>query len=84
MACEVPVVATRTGGIPEVVTDGENGLLAEVGDVDAMARHAVALGKSKEMRVSMGKAGRKAAVRFFNPDQIVPQYEALYRKALGG
>lgn len=83
MACEVPVVATRTGGIPEVVTDGENGFLAEVGDVDAMARHAVALGKSKEMRVTMGKAGRKAAVMSFHPDQIVPQYEALYRKALG-
>jgi L-malate glycosyltransferase len=83
MACEIPVVATMTGGIPEVVTDGENGYLAQVGDVDTMARHAVALGKSKELRVAMGKAGRKAAVQSFNPDQIVPQYEDLYRKALG-
>ncbi|MEO7424268.1 MAG: N-acetyl-alpha-D-glucosaminyl L-malate synthase BshA [Fibrobacteria bacterium] len=83
MACEVPVVATRSGGIPEVVTHGVNGFLADVGDVDAMAKHAVALGRSREMRVSMGKAGRKAAEERFHPDNIVPQYEALYAKALG-
>ena len=82
MACEVPVIASRSGGIPEVVTHGLNGFLAEVGDVDAMAAHAVALGRSKEMRVVMGKAGRKAAQESFHPDIIVPQYEALYRQAL--
>jgi N-acetyl-alpha-D-glucosaminyl L-malate synthase BshA len=83
MACEIPVVATRSGGIPEVVTDGVDGFLAEVGDVDAMAKHAIALGKSRQMRAAMGKAGRKSAEASFHPDRIVPQYEALYAKALG-
>ncbi|MDB5104316.1 MAG: hypothetical protein JWP91_2005 [Fibrobacteres bacterium] len=83
MACEIPVVATRAGGIPEVVTHNVNGFLADVGDVDTMARHAVDLGRSRAMRVEMGKAGRKSAEANFHPDRIVPQYEALYAKALG-
>jgi N-acetyl-alpha-D-glucosaminyl L-malate synthase BshA len=83
MACEVPVVATRTGGIPEVVDHGVTGFLAPVGDIDAMAAHAVELGRSKELRVAMGKAGRKAAEARFHPDIIIPQYEAIYREAAG-
>ena len=83
MACEVPVIATRAGGIPEVVTHGVDGFLAPVGDVDAMAAHAVELGRSKALRKAMGKAGRKAAEARFHPDIIVPQYEAIYKEALG-
>lgn len=83
MACEIPVVATRAGGIPEVVTHGKDGFLCEVGDVDGMAAYASQLGRSKEMRVEMGKAGRKSAEASFHPDLIVPQYEALYAKAMG-
>ncbi len=82
MACEVPVIASRSGGIPEVVAHGVSGFLADVGDVDSMATHAVELGRSKELRVVMGKAGRKAAKELFHPDRIVPQYEALYQLAL--
>ena len=82
MACEVPVIATRSGGIPEVVEHGVTGFLAEVGDVEAMAAHAVDLGRSREMRVAMGKAGRKAAEKNFHPDIIIPQYEAVYEDAL--
>jgi N-acetyl-alpha-D-glucosaminyl L-malate synthase BshA len=83
MACEIPVVATRAGGIPEVVTHGKDGFLCEVGDVDGMAAHAARLGRSKELRMEMGKAGRKSAEASFHPDLIVPQYEALYAKAMG-
>jgi N-acetyl-alpha-D-glucosaminyl L-malate synthase BshA len=83
MACEIPVIATRSGGIPEVVTDGVDGFLSKVGDVEAMAKHAVTLGRSREMRIEMGRAGRKSAEASFHPDRIVPQYEALYAKALG-
>ncbi|MBW8890527.1 MAG: N-acetyl-alpha-D-glucosaminyl L-malate synthase BshA [Fibrobacteres bacterium] len=83
MACELPVVATRTGGIPEVVEHLVSGFLAPVGDVETMASHAVELGRSKELRVAMGKAGRKAAEARFSPDLIIPQYEAIYRKAAG-
>lgn len=84
MACEVPVVASSSGGIPEVVDHGVSGYLAPVGDVDAMAAHAVALGKSADMRKAMGKAGRKAAESRFHPDIIIPQYEAVYAEALRG
>lgn len=83
MSCEVPVVATRAGGIPEVVEHGVSGFLAPVGDVDAMAAHAVTLAKSKELRKEMGRAGRKAAEARFHPDIIIPQYEAIYREAAG-
>jgi L-malate glycosyltransferase len=83
MACEIPVVASRAGGIPEVVTHGKDGFLCEVGDVDGMAGYAAQLGRSKEMRVEMGKAGRKSAEASFHPERIVPQYEALYAKAIG-
>lgn len=82
MACEVPVIATRSGGIPEVVEHGVTGFLAAVGDVDAMAAHAIELGRSREMRAAMGTAGRKAAERKFHPDIIIPQYEAVYEDAL--
>jgi L-malate glycosyltransferase len=81
MACEVPVIATRAGGIPEVVDHLVNGYLAPVGDVEAMAGYAVELARSKELRQTMGKAGRKAAEARFHPDIIIPQYEAIYREA---
>lgn len=83
MACEIPVVASRAGGIPEVVTDGVNGFLAEVGDVETMSRRAIELGLSADLRKRMGKAGRAAAEALFHPNLIVPQYEALYRQACG-
>jgi N-acetyl-alpha-D-glucosaminyl L-malate synthase BshA len=82
MACEVPVLATRSGGVPEVVEHGKSGFLVEVGDVDAMARHAVELGQSQSLREKMGRAGRAAAEGRFHPDLILPQYEAVYRKAM--
>lgn len=82
MACEVPVVATTSGGIPEVVRHGECGYLARVGDVKSMGAYAVELGLSKEKRVEMGKAGRRIAQAAFHPDVIIPQYEAIYRDAM--
>lgn len=82
MACEVPVVATSSGGLPEVVRHGECGYLARVGDVKSMSAYATELGLSKELRVRLGKAGRRIAETSFHPDVILPQYEALYQKAM--
>ncbi len=64
------------------MTDGVNGFLADVGDVETMARHSIALGLDKDLRTKMGKAGRKAAESSFHPNSIIPQYEALYEEAL--
>lgn len=82
MACEIPVVSTFAGGIPEVVLQGETGYLSAVGDVEEMAKNAVRLGESKALRAEMGKKGRKVAEERFGPGTIVPQYEALYAEAM--
>jgi len=80
MACEVPVIATRVGGIPELVEDGGCGYLFDVGDVDGMTDAAVrVLGDSRE-RERLGRRGREIAVSQFATEQIIPQYEDLYRR----
>jgi N-acetyl-alpha-D-glucosaminyl L-malate synthase BshA len=83
MACEMPVIASDSGGIPEVVTHGVEGFLAPVGDVKAMGEYAVRLGRDPELRAKMGTAGRKRAVEVFAPEHAVDQYEALYREVVG-
>ena len=81
MACGVPVIATRVGGIPEVVTDGEAGWLANVGDIDQMVSDSVRVLLDPELWASASAAARRAAERF-SVDEIVPQYEACYRQVL--
>ncbi|MEK6289205.1 MAG: N-acetyl-alpha-D-glucosaminyl L-malate synthase BshA [Acidobacteriota bacterium] len=83
MACEVPVIATRVGGIPEVVEDGGCGYLFEIGDVDGMAKAALqVLGDDRE-RERLGSRGREIAVSQFAAEKIIPQYEELYRRVIG-
>ncbi len=77
-----PVVAFRVGGIPEVMVDGENGFLHSFGDVDAVARSIALLADSPAEASRMGAAGRQRAESLFTADQIVPQYEALYRRVV--
>lgn len=77
-----PVVAFRVGGIPEVVVDGENGLLHPFGDTEAAARSIAFLAESPERANEMGKRGRQRAESHFSADRIVPEYEALYQKML--
>ncbi|HKV37747.1 MAG TPA: N-acetyl-alpha-D-glucosaminyl L-malate synthase BshA [Blastocatellia bacterium] len=79
MACEVPVIATRVGGIPEVVEDGGTGYLFEVGDVAGMAQAAFNILKDPAGRQRLGTQGRQVAIERFSSDKIIPQYEALYK-----
>jgi len=82
LACGVPVVGSRAGGLPEVVRDGETGALREVGDVDAMARAAVSIMNDEaQLRRYSERAAADARARFAR-DMIVPQYEALYADAV--
>ena len=82
MACEVPVIASRVGGIPEVVTDGETGYLSEVGDVDKMAADAARLLGDPTLRREMGKRARESAVSRYRTDIVIPQYIDFYKRVL--
>lgn len=81
MACGVPVVATRVGGVPGVVPDGEAGVLAPVGAVDEMAEAAIAL-LNDSQRWHRASAAARAAAERFAADRIVPLYEAHFRRVL--
>jgi len=83
MACEVPVVASRVGGVPEVVADGEDGCLAEAGDIDGMAALALRILGSPGIRAEMGRRGREKARTRFGAAAAVAAYEAHYRRVLG-
>jgi N-acetyl-alpha-D-glucosaminyl L-malate synthase BshA len=82
MACEVPVIASRVGGLPEVVTDGETGFLSEVGDVDKMAADAAKLLTDEKLRREMGGRARASAVARYRTDIVIPQYIAFYERVL--
>jgi N-acetyl-alpha-D-glucosaminyl L-malate synthase BshA len=82
MACEVPTIATLVGGVPEVITNGETGLLFDVGDIDAMAAGAISLLTDPERRAAMGRAGRRDAQQRFCSTRIIPQYEKYYEDVL--
>ena len=82
MACGSPVVASRVGGLPEVIVDGETGHLCEVGDVDEMAAASTRVLSDDEHREQLSDAGRAFAVKHFSSECIVPQYEEYYRRIL--
>src|SRR5687767_10425425 len=75
LACGVPVIATNSGGITEVVKPGETGALCAVGDVDAMARESIAILSDKRRWAAMSAAAATDARARFGLDEIVGQYE---------
>ncbi len=82
MACEVPVVCSTVGGLPEVVAEGETGFLAPPGATAEMARAVLAALEPQRHRQLAANARRRAVSRF-SASRIMPQYEALYREVLG-
>ncbi|HIB00111.1 MAG TPA: N-acetyl-alpha-D-glucosaminyl L-malate synthase BshA [Gemmatimonadetes bacterium] len=83
MACGSPVVASRVGGLPEVIMDGETGYLCEAGDIDEMAAASIKILSDDKHRKELSDAGRAFAVKHFSSECIVPQYEEYYRRILG-
>jgi glycosyltransferase involved in cell wall biosynthesis len=81
MACELPVVASRVGGLPEVVEDGVTGFLHEPDDVAGMAETAIALLRDPARRCTVGKAARQRVIERFSAEKVVPLYEACYEAA---
>ena len=84
MACKVPSIATRVGGVPELIDDGVTGLLYPVGNVDDMAAGAVSLLKDRARMEAMREAGRAMARKRFCSSLVVPQYVKYYEQVLEG
>jgi N-acetyl-alpha-D-glucosaminyl L-malate synthase BshA len=83
MACGAPVVATRTGGLPEVLPHGEAGFLLDVGDVRGMADMAVQVLSDRPLWWKMSRAARSVAEERFSTEKVVPEYERCYEAVLG-
>jgi glycosyltransferase involved in cell wall biosynthesis len=82
MACDVPVVASRVGGLPEVIEDGRSGFLHAPDDLDGMARSAVALLTDRTLHRRMAAAGLRLVRTHFCSRNIVPVYEKYYEEIL--
>ncbi len=83
MSCEVPVVSSSVGGLPEVQIHGQTGFIAEIGDIDRMARYAIDLLGNPAKHRLFAEAARKRASEFESA-KVVAQYEAYYARILAG
>ncbi len=84
MACEKPVVATRVGGIPEVVDEGVTGLLVDSRSPEQLTAAVETLVLDPQLRTAMGEAGRDRVLRLFTPDCVLQRTAALYERLLNG
>jgi len=84
MACGVPAVATRGGGLPELVTDGVDGFLERVGDIQAQAARAIELLTGDSLYQSMSGAARRTAETRFCSSLTIPHYERYYEEVCAG
>jgi len=83
MACGVPPVATRVGGVPELITDREDGFLEAVGDIAAQSARVIELLTDEKLHARMATNARTNAERRFAVDRVIPQYEQYYETVLG-
>jgi len=84
MACGVPAICSRVGGLPEVIRDGVEGYLVDAGDVATMAERALNILTEPGRREEMGRAARRRASDKFCSTKIIPLYEDLYRRLIEG
>lgn len=84
MCCEVPVISSSVGGLPELVVHGETGFVAEMGDISRMAKYALDLLTNDKKHALFAKASRDRAVEHFDSRKIIPEYEALYESVMKG
>jgi glycosyltransferase involved in cell wall biosynthesis len=84
MASEKPVVATRVGGMQEVVEEGKTGFLVDEGDAESLANAVIRLLEDEQLRREMGKAGRERVIALFAWEQVSNQLTTLYQDLLNG
>ena len=82
MACQVPVVASRVGGLPEIIDHGVTGFLHPPDDIDAMAASAVAMLTDPASHRVVSEAALAAVLQRFCANEIVPRYEAFYQEVI--
>lgn len=82
MACNVPIVSSNIGGLPELNVDGETGFLCPLGDIDALTEKTRAILSDGVLQQRLSEGARRRAVEMFDQDRIVPMYEAYYEQAL--
>jgi glycosyltransferase involved in cell wall biosynthesis len=82
LAAGVPVVATRVGGTPAVVDDGETGFLADPGDVDALAERLAELARDAELRLRLGRTGAERMRERYGVERMVDEVQQLYERLL--
>ena len=82
MACGIPVVSSSVGGLPELIRHNETGFIAEIGDIERMAKYVIDLLTNDKKYKLFSKNSRKRAVESFDKSKIVPKYEELYKKLL--
>ncbi|HKW98147.1 MAG TPA: N-acetyl-alpha-D-glucosaminyl L-malate synthase BshA [Bryobacteraceae bacterium] len=84
MACGVPPIGTNAGGVPELITNGADGFIEDVGDLDAQAARATELLTDGRLHARIAAAARQTAASRFSSDEIIPQYERYYEEICGG
>lgn len=84
MACGVPPVATRSGGVPDLITHGKDGFTEPVGDVEAQGKRLIELLSDEQRHAQIAKAARETAKERFCTDLIIPKYENYYRQVCTG
>jgi glycosyltransferase involved in cell wall biosynthesis len=82
MACGVPCIGTRVGGIPELIEDGYNGFLCDLGDTDEAAEKALAILENGETLQRFSENAERTPRDRFRSDHIVSLYESLYSSLL--
>jgi glycosyltransferase involved in cell wall biosynthesis len=82
LAAETPVVATRVGGVPDVVREGEEGFLVDAGDTAELAERLTRLAGDAQLRRRLGKSGRERVVKRYAVDRLLDDIDRLYRELL--
>ena len=80
MAVEIPIVATRVGGNPELMEDGVTGILVPPGESEAIASALLTYLQNPNIRYTHGKCGRKRVIQLFSIEQMVKSYETVYKR----
>jgi glycosyltransferase involved in cell wall biosynthesis len=83
MACGLPVVSSSVGGLPELIRHNETGFIAEIGDVDRMAKYVIELLSNERKYKLFSENSRNRAVTLFDKARVVPLYEEYYKVILG-